>query len=235
MAAYTLTLLPVIGRSCRQLKQLDVECAWGTLAGPVEARLSSADSAVCCDDVIFPQLVALEVQDAMYGVQSQSPASSRRKLLRLLGLLHSAPALRFLTLGMRLDSSQLSLLSSLAALRGFDLTRREQELWQQPFFCSRDQPELPPSDWTAWQPVHEADREFELAAAMRRTGGLFRHDPESFDGRTGREAFFAALEARRIDSQRDETHRVQQRAEAEDESRTESSESERKEGHSEAG
>jgi hypothetical protein len=116
--------------------------------------------------------------------------------LRLMRLLQSAPVLRFLRLGVEFDEPQLSALSSVGGLGGLRLSRPWWMPWRQRCFYSSRRHRLPQAEPTGWQPVHEADREFLLASSFRDDGALFRDDTERFHGRTGGEAFFAAVDAR---------------------------------------
>ena len=196
MPTFTLELLPVIGRSCRRLKQLDAQRCSDLFSQPVEAQLTAAELADSSVVAVFPQLVALALTIGEICKAPRPPRASPPTLQWLLGLLHSAPVLRFLRLDLRLRLSELLAFSSLTGLRGFILEYWND--WQQRFFCDRQQPDrLPLPDSTGWQPVHEADRELQLVSDFHGwESGLFRADTERFQGRTGREAFFAAVEAR---------------------------------------
>ena len=195
MPAFTLELLPVIGRSCRRLMVLDASwCDFELFAHPVEAQLTAAEQSRDIE-AVFPQLVALTLRvDEPYSGMDPPPSSSPR-LQWLLRLLRSAPVLRFLHLDLHLGLSELLPFSSLTSLRGFMLVY----LWdesQRRFFCKRQRDRLPPPDSTDWQPVHEANRERQLVSDFRGWGGLFRDNGEGCQGRTGREAMFTALKAR---------------------------------------
>ena len=192
MPAFTLDLLPVIGRSCRRLKELEADaCAEDLFSQRVEQHL--AEQAAGSADTVFPQLVALQIGLSSYQPPALAP-EGRPMLQWLLRLLRSAPVLRFLRLGLQLELSELLPFSSLTALRGLRLSGWEG--WQQRFFHSTRQHRSPQDDFTVWQTLHEADRERELASHFRSERALFRDDIERFHGRTGREAFFAVVEAR---------------------------------------
>ena len=204
---FRLELLPLIGRCCRGLKVLKARrCGYDLFSQPVQEQLTAAEQADGDADAVFPQLMALTIiVDNRGSVLPPSSPPTRQWLLRLL---RSAPALRFLHLDTQLDPAELLSLSSLTALRGFRLFGSWHE-WQRRFFCSGQPDRFLPPDPTVWQPVHEADRELQLVSDLRDLGALFRDDEESCHGRTSREDFFAAVEARLAgESGRDGQHRL---------------------------
>ena len=202
LPAFILDLLPVIGRSCRRLRQLEAKwCAADLFSQPVQAQLADAEQAAGSGDAVFPQLVALSITLTRPTIREGSdpapPPASPQPLQWLLRLLHSAPVLRYLRLQLKLDEFELPPFASLTSLRGFRLRDSWEDGWQRRFFyssCWYD----PLPDLTVWQPVQEADTELALASAFRSERALFRDATERFGGRTGREAFFAAIEARLV-------------------------------------
>ena len=200
MPTFTLDLLPAFGRSCRHLKRLEFNWSAGTqFSQPVQPELTAAEQAG--SDAVFPQLVALTVRIHL-SERAVVPTAPPQSVQWLLRLLQSAPLLRFLRLDLVVDLSKLLPLSSLTALRGFRL-RHDWPPWLQSFFHSTRGHSRSVLDSTSSQLEHEADAELELASAFRSMSALFRDDVERFGGRTGRKAFFAAIEAR-LAGERDE-------------------------------
>jgi hypothetical protein len=199
---FALVLLPVIGRHCRQLRQLEAyECVVELFSGQPQARLTAGERAGGIATCVFPQLVALMITRFLIPKVGRPSSQTVWWLLRLL---QSAPALRFLNLDMELTDSVLAEFSILTSFRGFRLHGSWQS-WQQRFFLHNSNgPSHPMSlpDTAGWQPIHEADRELGLARVFRYARALFRDDTEAFDGQTGREAFFAAVNARLTDEER---------------------------------
>ena len=210
MPAFTLELLPDIGRSCRRLRHLEAWwCKVDLFAQPVEAQLTAAEAALHAD-VVFPKLVALQVGLSSYQPPALAPEGCPM-LQWLLRLLQSAPVLRFLRLYLAVELSELPLFAPLTALRGLRLLEDWQP-WQQRFFHSSHpypRPVLDVHQWHSWQPEHEADRELDLAFTFREVRALFHDDVVRSGGRTGREAFFAAVD-RRLAAEVEEVELVRQ-------------------------
>ena len=192
LPAFSLDLLPAIGRSCRHLRQLTAkDCAKDVFSRPVQPLAAHAGGH---SDALFPHLLSLSVDISgicgCCGVAA--PAQSTVQWLADLLRPSSAPAFAFLYVEFDHKGCDLSPFAALTGLRGFYLRRGWSDDHRRSCFehhsggWGESHKELYWLEQSS-NAAHEADVRRQLADHFRPRGCLFHQQAD-----IGREAFFAA-------------------------------------------